>query len=148
MPNYSFISLFLFFAMALIGHTHLFPFFIMLLSLLREWENNKRPKVVSVGCVGLWKHNGFLSECGKIRETRKMCHVMSIDKYVTCMGWFNVLVPEFIVACVAGYYFSSIHIPFLLPPYPLPLSTPATQAKFIVVSGRKDWVDLFWSIAM
>ena len=31
---------------------------------------------------------------------------MSIDKYVTCMGWFNVLVPEFIVACVAGYYFS------------------------------------------
>ena len=32
--------------------------------------------------------------------------------------------------------------PFLLPPYPLPLSTPATQAKFIVVSGRKDGVDL------
>ena len=31
---------------------------------------------------------------------------------------------------------------FLLPPYPLPLSTPATQAKFIVVSGRKDGVDL------
>ena len=49
---------------------------------------------------------------------------------------------EFIVACVAGYYFSPIHIPFLLPPYPLPLSTPATQAKFIVVSGRKDGVDL------
>ena len=49
---------------------------------------------------------------------------------------------EFIVACVAGYYFSSIHIPFLLPPYPLPLSTPATQAKFIVVSGCKDGVDL------
>ena len=58
------------------------------------------------------------------------------------MGWFNVLMTEFIVACVAGYYFSSIHIPFLLPPYPLPLLTPATQAKFIVVSGRKDGVDL------
>ena len=29
---------------------------------------------------------------------------------------------EFIVACVAGYYFSPIHIPFLLPPYPLSLS--------------------------
>ena len=30
----------------------------------------------------------------------------------------------------------------MLPPYPLPLSTPATQAKFIVVTGRKDGVDL------
>lgn len=58
------------------------------------------------------------------------------------MGWFNVLMTEFIVACVAGYYFSSIHIPFLFPPYPLPLLTPATQAKFIVVSSRKDGVDL------
>ena len=51
------------------------------------------------------------------------------------MGWFNVL--------MAGYYFPPVHIPFLLSPYPLPLSTPATQAKFIVVSGgRKDGVDL------
>ena len=58
------------------------------------------------------------------------------------MGWFNVLMTEFIVACVAGYYFSSIHILFSLPPYPVPLSTTATQAKFIVVSGRKDGVDL------
>ena len=57
------------------------------------------------------------------------------------MGWFNVLMTEFIVACMAGYYLSPIHIRFLLPPYPLPLSTPATQAKFIVVSGRKDGVD-------
>ena len=39
------------------------------------------------------------------------------------MGWFNVLMTEFIVACVAGYYLSPIHNPFLLPPYPLPLST-------------------------
>ena len=51
------------------------------------------------------------------------------------MGWFNMLMTEFIVACMAGYYFSPIHIPFLLPPYSLPLSTPATQAKFMV--GRK-----------
>ena len=58
------------------------------------------------------------------------------------MGWFNVLMTEFIVACVTGYYFSQIHIPFLLPPYPLPLSTPATQGKFIVVTGRKDGVYL------
>ena len=42
--------------------------------------SNKTPKVVSVGCVGLWKHNGVLSEFKKIREiTGKMCHVMSID---------------------------------------------------------------------
>ena len=58
------------------------------------------------------------------------------------MGWFNALMTEFIVACVAGYCFSPVHIPFLLPPYPLLLSTPPTQAKFIVDSGRKDGVDL------
>ena len=58
------------------------------------------------------------------------------------MGWFIEIMTEFRVACVTGYYFSPIHIPFLIPPYPLPLSTPATQAKFIVVSGRKDGVDL------
>ena len=40
----------------------------------------RTPKVVSVGCVGLWKHNGVLSEFGKIRETGKMCHVMSVDE--------------------------------------------------------------------
>ena len=45
-----------------------------------KYELNKTPKVVSVGCVGLWKHNGVLSEFGKIRETGKMCHVMSIDE--------------------------------------------------------------------
>ena len=45
-----------------------------------SFTDNKTPKVVSVGCVGLWKHNGILSEFGKIRETGKMCHVMSIDE--------------------------------------------------------------------
>ena len=58
------------------------------------------------------------------------------------MCWFNVLMSEFIVASVAGYYCSPIHIPFLLPPYPVTLSTPAMRAKFIVVSFRKDRVDL------
>ena len=43
-------------------------------------RTDKTPKVVSVGCVGLWKHNGVLSEFAKIRETGKMCHVMSIDE--------------------------------------------------------------------
>ena len=46
----------------------------------RKDDFNKTPKVVSVGCVGLRKHNGVLSEFGKIRETGKMCHVMSIDE--------------------------------------------------------------------
>ena len=59
---------------------------------------NKTPKVVSVGCVGLWKHNSVLSEFKKIRETTgNMCHVMSIDDQVNCMSWFNVLMTEFIV---------------------------------------------------
>ena len=43
-------------------------------------KKNKTPKVVSVGCAGLWKHNGVLSEFGKSRETGKMSHVMSIDE--------------------------------------------------------------------
>ena len=58
------------------------------------------------------------------------------------MGWFNVLATQATINSVIGYYFSPIPIPFLLPPYPLPLSTPATQVKFIVVGGRKDGVDL------
>ena len=47
---------------------------------VRDFTKNKTPKVVSVGCVGLWKHNGVLTEFGQIRETEKMCHVMSIDE--------------------------------------------------------------------
>ena len=53
---------------------------------------NKMPKVIPMGCIGLWKHNGVLSEFGKIRKIRKMCHVMSLDEQVTCM-----LMTEFIV---------------------------------------------------
>ena len=48
------------------------------------------------------------------------------------MGWFNVLMTEFIVACVASYYFSPIHIPFLLPPYPLPLSIVVARMELIL----------------
>ena len=66
-------------------------------------RTDKTPKVVSVGCVGLWKHNGVLSEFAKIRETGKMCYIMSIDEQVTCMGWFNVPMTEFIVVS----YFAS-----------------------------------------
>ena len=44
------------------------------------FQKNKTPIVVSVGCFGPCKHNGVLSEFGKIRETGKMCHVMSIDE--------------------------------------------------------------------
>ena len=55
---------------------------------------NKMPKVVPVGCIFLWKHNGVLSEFGKIRKIRKMCHVMSIDEQVTCTC---MLMTEFIV---------------------------------------------------
>ena len=36
-----------------------------------EFLLNKTPKVVSVGSVGLWKHNGVLSEFGEIRETER-----------------------------------------------------------------------------
>ena len=63
------------------------------------------------------------------------------------MGWFNVLMTDFIVACVATIspQFTS---PFCFLPYPLPLSTPATQAKFMVVSGRKDGVDLFFYLSL
>ena len=43
-------------------------------------NSRKTPRVVSVGWVALWKHNGVLSEFGKIRETGKICHVMSIDE--------------------------------------------------------------------
>ena len=51
-----------------------------------------------MGCIGLCKHNGVLSEFGKIREIGKMCHVMSIDEYrLHVWEWFNVLMTEFIV---------------------------------------------------
>ena len=36
-----------------------------------EKKKNKTPKVVSVGCVGLWKHNDVLSDFGKIRKPER-----------------------------------------------------------------------------
>ena len=46
---------------------------------------NKTPQVVSVGCLGLYKGNVVLCECGKMREMGKMCDVMSIDEKVRCI---------------------------------------------------------------
>ena len=43
--------------------------------LLTKKLRNKTPKTVPVGCIGLCKYNGVLSEFGKIREIGKMCHV-------------------------------------------------------------------------
>ena len=37
---------------------------------------NKTPKVVSVGCIGLWKHNSVLSDLEKLGKAEtEMCHV-------------------------------------------------------------------------
>ena len=52
---------------------------IMLKMIHQNYPLNKRSKVVPVGCIGLWKHNGVPSEFRKIREIRKMCHIMSIE---------------------------------------------------------------------
>ena len=47
-----------------------FRFFPVIAKSVRDVFNiNKTPKVVSVGCVGLWKHNSVLSEFKNIRET-------------------------------------------------------------------------------
>ena len=34
-------------------------------------NSHKTPRVVSVGWVGLWKHNGVLSEFGKIGKPER-----------------------------------------------------------------------------
>ena len=38
---------------------------------------NKTPKVVSVGCVGLWKHNGVLS---RLMEQNKTKHPLASSR--------------------------------------------------------------------
>ena len=38
---------------------------------VRDFTKNKTPKVVSVGCVGLWKHHGVLSEFGKLGKPER-----------------------------------------------------------------------------
>ena len=38
---------------------------------------NKTPKVVSVGCVGLWKHNGVLS---RLMEQSKTKHPLALSR--------------------------------------------------------------------
>ena len=52
---------------------------IMMKMIPQNYQLNKTSKVVPVGCIGLWKHNGVTSEFGKIREIGKMCHIMSIE---------------------------------------------------------------------
>ena len=49
---------------------------------------HKMPKVVPVGCIGLWKHNGILSEFGKNQENQKdvSCYEY-FDEQVTCLAW-------------------------------------------------------------
>ena len=42
----------------------------------QNFTEDKTPKVVSVGCVGLWKHNDVLSEFGKIRKPER-CVMLS-----------------------------------------------------------------------
>ena len=69
----------------LVLHMSRFPTLITLRDASRKLNGlllvNKDPAMyVPVGCIGLWKHNGVLSEFGTIREIGKMCHVMSIDE--------------------------------------------------------------------
>ena len=53
---------------------------------------NKTPKVVSVGCIGLWKHNSVLSDLEKfIGKPPERCDMLIS---IPCMGWFNVLMTE------------------------------------------------------
>ena len=44
---------------------------------------NKTPKVVSVGCVGLWKHNGVLSRLMEQNKTKQLLALSSVDPRVT-----------------------------------------------------------------
>ena len=71
-------------------------FSIMLKMIHQNYQLNKMPKVVPVGCIGLWKHNGVPCEFGKIREIGKMCHIMSIE-----IWHFSLLEPKPLV-----FYFS------------------------------------------
>ena len=48
-------------------YLHELPFTCIL-----DCTDNKTPKVVPVGCIGLWKHRCVLSEFGKIKEIEKI----------------------------------------------------------------------------
>ena len=47
---------------------------------------NKTPKVVSVGCVGLWKHNGVLS---RLMEQNKTKHPLALSRVEPRVTKFN-----------------------------------------------------------
>ena len=44
---------------------------------------NKTPKVVSMGCVGLWKHNSVLSRLMEQNKTKQLLALSSVDPRVT-----------------------------------------------------------------
>ena len=46
-------------------------------------ELNKTPKVVSVGCVGLWKHNGVLSRLMEQNKTKYPLALSRVEPRVT-----------------------------------------------------------------
>ena len=44
---------------------------------------NKTPKVVSVGCIGLWKHNGVLSRLMEQNKTKHLLALSRVERRVT-----------------------------------------------------------------
>ena len=48
-----------------------------------EIKLNKTPKVVSVGCVGLWKHNGVLSRLMEQNNTKHPLALSRVEHGVT-----------------------------------------------------------------
>ena len=57
---------------------------------------NKTPKVVSVGCVGLWKNNGVLSEFEKLGKPERCV------KFLTFRSFGNLLTSFYIGIAVSG----------------------------------------------
>ena len=54
--------------------------------------------VLNLPCVNIIRcSRAFGRMLTSADQIGKMCHVMSIDEKVTCVGWFNVLMTEFIV---------------------------------------------------
>ena len=50
---------------------------VVIVSVKSCFSANKTPKVVSVGCVGLWKHNGVLS---RLMEQNKTKHPLALSR--------------------------------------------------------------------
>ena len=52
----------------------------------QDKEENKTPKVVSVGCVDLWKHNGVLF---RLMEQNKTKHSLALSRVEPRVTEFN-----------------------------------------------------------